>query len=82
MESMKEKLRAFIFSELIYHEAPEAFGDADDLLEAGLDSMGIMRLVMFAEKEFGVTLPDNEIEPENVRSLSALEQWITRTASA
>lgn len=75
---MKDKLRTFIFSELIYHEAPEAFGDEDDLLEAGLDSMGIMRLVMFAEKEFGVALPDNEIEPDNVRSLRALEQWIAR----
>ncbi len=73
---MKEKLRHFIFSELIFHEAPETFGDADDLLEAGLDSMGIMRLIMFAEKEFSVTLPDTEIEPNNVRSLNALEQWI------
>lgn len=73
---MKEKLRAFIFTELIYHEDPAHFGDDDDLLEAGLDSMGIMRLIMFAEKEFGVTLPDTEIEPDNVRSLNALEQWI------
>jgi D-alanine--poly(phosphoribitol) ligase subunit 2 len=35
-----------------------------------------MRLIMFAEREFGVTLPDTEIEPDNVRSLNALEQWI------
>ena len=55
---MKEKLRNFIFAELIYHEDPASFGDDDDLLEAGLDSMGIMRLIMFAEKAFGVTLPD------------------------
>ncbi|MBS1212135.1 MAG: phosphopantetheine-binding protein [Proteobacteria bacterium] len=75
---MKEKLKTFIFQELIYHESPEAFGDEEDLLEAGLDSMGIMRLIMFAEREFGVTLPDTEIEPDNVRSLIALEQWIAR----
>lgn len=73
---MKEKLKAFIFSELIYHEDPAAFADDDNLLEAGLDSMGIMRLIMFAEKEFGVTLPDTEIEPGNVQSLNALENWI------
>jgi acyl carrier protein len=79
---MKERLKTFIFQELIYHESPETFGDEDDLLEAGLDSMGIMRLIMFAEREFGVTLPDTEIDPENVRSLSALEQWITRTGQA
>jgi acyl carrier protein len=73
---MKEKLKAFIFSELIYHDDPAAFSDDDDLLEAGLDSMGIMRLIMFAEKEFGVILPDTEIEPDNVQSLNALENWI------
>lgn len=73
---MKEKLKAFIFSEVIYHDDPTSFGDDDDLLEAGLDSMGIMRLIMFAEQEFGVTLPDTEIEPDNVKSLNALEKWI------
>lgn len=77
---MKEKLKTFIFAELIYHEDPAAFGDDDDLLEAGLDSMGIMRLIMFAEKEFGVTLPDTEIEPNNVKSLNALEIWIQKAA--
>jgi D-alanine--poly(phosphoribitol) ligase subunit 2 len=75
---MKEKLKKFIFDELIYHENPAAFGNDDDLLAAGLDSMGLMRLIMFAEKEFGVTLPDTEIEPDNVRSLAALEQWISK----
>ena len=73
---MKQKLKDFIFAELIYHEDPASFGDDDNLLEAGLDSMGIMRLIMFAEKEFGVTLPDTEIEPDNVQSLNALERWI------
>ena len=79
---MKEKLKTFIFSEVIYHEDPASFGDDDDLLEAGLDSMGIMRLIMFAEKEFGVTLPDTEIEPDNVKSLNALERWISQAGKA
>lgn len=77
---MKDQLKAFIFSELIYHDDPAAFGDDDNLLDAGLDSMGIMRLIMFAEKEFAVTLPDTEIEPDNVQSLNALERWIKRAA--
>ncbi|MGR9100077.1 MAG: phosphopantetheine-binding protein [Gammaproteobacteria bacterium] len=75
---MKKKLRDFIFRELVFTADPEGFGDQDDLLEAGLDSMGIMRLIMFIENEFGVTLPDNEIEPENVQSFDALERWIER----
>ncbi len=75
---MKQKLRDFVFDELIFVADPNQFGDDDDLLEAGLDSMGIMRLIMHLENEFGVTLPDNEIEPDNVQSFNALEQWILR----
>ncbi len=75
---MKKKLRDFIFQELVFVASPEKFGDDDDLLEAGLDSMGIMRLIMHIENEFGITLPDSEIEPENVQSFNALEQWILK----
>jgi acyl carrier protein len=78
---MKEKLKTFIFSELIYNEDSASFGDDEDLLEAGLDSLGIMRLIMFAEKEFGVILPDTEIEPDNVNSLNALEKWIQKAGA-
>jgi acyl carrier protein len=75
---MKNRLREFIFHELIFTAEAERFGDDDDLLEAGLDSMGIMRLIMFIETAFGVILPDTEIEPDNVRSFNALERWILR----
>lgn len=75
---MKKKLRDFIFTELVFVAEPDQFGDDDNLLEAGLDSMGIMRLIMYIENEFGVTLPDTEIEPDNVQTLNALENWITR----
>jgi acyl carrier protein len=38
--------------------------------------MGIMRLIMHIEDNFGVILPDTEIEPENIQSFNALEKWI------
>lgn len=75
---MKEKIRNFIFQELVFVTEPEKFSDDDDLLDAGLDSMGIMRLIMFIEEQFGVTLPDAEIDPDNVHSINALAQWILR----
>jgi acyl carrier protein len=73
---MKQKIRDFIFDELIFVAEPDKFSDDDDLLEAGLDSMGIMRLIMHIEEQFGITLPDSEIDPDNVNSFNALEQWI------
>lgn len=73
---IKTPLRQFVLTELIYCENMDTFGDDNDLLEAGLDSMGIMRLIMFAEREFKVTLPDTEVEPDSVRSINALVGWI------
>lgn len=73
---IKTPLRQFVLTELIYCEDIDAFGDTEDLLEEGMDSMGIMRLIMFAEREFKVTLPDTEVEPDSVRSINALVGWI------
>ena len=79
---MKAQLQTFIFQELIYYSETKEFGANDDLLEAGLDSMGIMRLVIFIEETFGVTLPEEEIQPDNIRTLNNLEQWIQRHRAA
>jgi D-alanine--poly(phosphoribitol) ligase subunit 2 len=73
---MQDQLKSFIFKELVFVDNPDGFTEEDDLLAAGLDSMGIMRLVLFVEEELGVFLPDDELEPENLRSLSRLESWI------
>jgi acyl carrier protein len=75
---MKKKLRDFIFSEIIFIPEPNQFSDDDNLIQAGLDSMGIMRLVMYIEDQFGVALPDAEIDPDNLHSFNALERWVCR----
>ena len=72
------KLKDYIFKELVFTDDPASFGEDDDLLEAGLDSMGIMRLVLFVEEEFNVMLPDDELEPENLQTLNRLSNWIKR----
>ncbi|MGH8477757.1 MAG: acyl carrier protein [Methylococcales bacterium] len=79
---IQRKLRDLIFQELVFVDDPQAFGEQEDLLEAGLDSMAIMRLIIFVENEFEVTLPDAEIEPDNLRTLDALEKWISRHKKA
>lgn len=75
---MLQKIKSYIFQELVFTENPDEFGEGDDLLQAGLDSMAIMRLVLFIENEFGVVLPDDELVPENLQTLGRLENWIRR----
>jgi len=75
---MHQTLKNFIFEELVQIDDIASFTENDDLLEAGLDSMGIMRLVLFIEEELGISLPDEEIEPDNIQTLAAIVSWIER----
>jgi acyl carrier protein len=78
VDSQRQLLRSYVIDELIQVPDPAGWDDDGDLLEAGLDSMGIMRLVVFIEERFGVTVPDEEITPENIGSLSAVARLIER----
>ncbi|MBO5203217.1 MAG: acyl carrier protein [Clostridia bacterium] len=55
------------------------FATAEDLIDDGvLDSLDIVSLVSQIDSEFGVTIPAEEIIPENFNSAEALFALITR----
>ena len=71
MEKLLERL-----SEL--HSDVE-FENTEDLVDDGiLDSLDIVTLVTEIDAEFGVTIPAEEIIPENFNSARALMELITR----
>ena len=55
------------------------FATVEDLIDDGvLDSLDIVSLVSQIDSEFGVTIPAEEISPENFNSAEALFALITR----
>lgn len=55
------------------------FATAEDLIDDGvLDSLDIVSLVAEIDSEFGITIPAEEIVPENFNSARALYELITR----
>jgi acyl carrier protein len=49
-------------------------GADTDLVAAGFDSMSLVSLLLFVEREYGTWVPENEITAEalkNIRSLAA-----------
>jgi acyl carrier protein len=73
---MIQKIKAYIQSEIADDESLSISED-DDLLGSGLiDSMGIMKLVSFIEKEADVKIPPGEIVIENFINLNAIEQYL------
>jgi acyl carrier protein len=48
------------------------------LVDIGLDSMGMVALMLGVEAEFNMTLPQPEITPENFESVRSLETMILK----
>jgi acyl carrier protein len=53
--------------------APEAA-----LSELGVSSLKMVSLMLSVEVEFDLSIPQNEITPENFRSINAVEALVTR----
>jgi acyl carrier protein len=55
----------------------------DPLLETGvIDSLGILDLVHYLEAEFGFTVLDEELSPENFASIAAIDQFVQSKTGA
>jgi acyl carrier protein len=58
-----------------------ALGPDDDLRSLGLTSMAMVRLMLAAEAAFDISIPDEELRPENFRSVRAIEALVCRLAA-
>ena len=56
--------------------------DSDDLFEAGIvDSFGVLQLIAALETKLGISLPDQELIPQNLWSVAAIRDMIKRLRS-
>jgi len=54
-------------------------GGSTDLLETGvIDSMAVLDLVGFLQQEFAVTVEDDDLTPENFRSIDSMAEFLQR----
>lgn len=73
---IRAELRKFISTELLGARGGATLSDSDDLLQNGLDSLGILRLTVFIEDNLGVSVPDEAVVPDNVRTIDALVRLV------
>jgi acyl carrier protein len=74
---IREKLCAFIVSTFMLEHGKNTVDPDEDLLNSGfIDSMGVMETVGFVEETLGVRVDDDDIVPENFRTLRALTEFV------
>jgi acyl carrier protein len=72
-----EALTGFIAKEIISQQDGPTLQPDDSLLEESLiDSLGIMRLVLFIEQEYEVAIPAAEVTVENFETIRAIAAYL------
>lgn len=59
-------------------EGGEALTSATDMFTAGLDSMGIMQLMILVEERFGVRIPESAVTRENFATVASFAAMVRR----
>ena len=66
---LRESLRRFLAAEVFLNRDPRTIGDDDDLVAMGLDSLSVLRIVLFVETEFGVNLDGEDVLGERLSTV-------------
>ena len=65
-----------------YMEASQTLEESESLLELGLiDSVGILKLILFLEETFKFKVEDEEMLPQNFESLGAIHHYVSKKTS-
>lgn len=77
--SIRDEIKTFILNNYLFTSDPAALADGDSLMGKGVvDSTGILELIMHLEENYGLTVADQEMIPENLDSVSAIAAFVER----
>lgn len=76
-EQITQCIRAFILDNYLFGYGENEFGDDASFMDYGvLDSLGIMELIAYIEKEFSIDVADDEIVPDNLDSINRVARFV------
>jgi acyl carrier protein len=82
MTEIADTLERFILTEVASGRGLDSIAPEDDLIGMGIvDSLGIEQLVSFLESRYGIAVEDEDLLPENFRTLSRLEAFVNARLS-
>ena len=76
--SLHESIRAFVVDNFLFGEESGLKSNSSFLDEGIVDSTGILELVAFIEREYGIRIADDELVPENLDSIERVASFIEK----
>lgn len=81
-ESIQDTLKHFILKEFLPGEDPDELTYTTPLITGGvLDSIATLKLVMFIEERFGITLQAHETDPDYLDTIELISDTIVAKKS-
>lgn len=75
--SIETKLKNYILENYLFTDDQSALSNDDSFMGKGIiDSTGILEVIFFLEEEFGVTVSDDEMIPENLDSINNIAAFV------
>jgi acyl carrier protein len=79
VDQLRTEIRAFVIENFMFGDGGDPLGNAESLLDRGvIDSTGVLELVGFLERRFGIAVEDEELDPRNLDTIDALVQYVSR----
>ena len=76
--NLNEEIREFILSSFPLARKKQ-MKDSDPLLKSGLvDSLGVLTVVAFLEKEYSIKIEDEELVPENFETIEEIAGFLQK----
>jgi acyl carrier protein len=76
-QDIKATVKTFILNEFLPGEDPAALTDATPLMTTGiLDSIAVLKVVTFLEKDFGITIEPHEAVVDNLNTISEIARLV------
>jgi acyl carrier protein len=79
---VREKLRKFLAVEVFAGRDAATIGDDDDLVSMGLDSLSVLRLVLFLETEIGVDLDGEDVLGDKLSTIRRIADHCAASSDA
>jgi acyl carrier protein len=80
--STTQQVRQFIAENFLFGP-PEQIKEDESFLESGiLDSTGVLQLIEFLERTYGISIADEEVVPENLDTLERISEYLNRKLDA
>jgi acyl carrier protein len=83
MEEIEEAVHRYILTEFLPGEDPDELTDTTPLISGGiLDSITTLKLVVFLEEHFGITVEAHEAGVEHLDSIRQIAQLVAEKKHA